>query len=157
MTLVALLQPPVSNKILVWTANHGRSCNQHVSTHNAMELLVSSQNSSNRLRDWMTHLQPSDKTVFWAANALYTFFLQASSEPTRWRLARLEGQGGFRDLRNLQDFAGRVPGLHDTFGLSTCGPPAITSCKTKAANSASKLNKRKGASSLVSYLPKSTA
>ena len=52
----------------------------------------------------------------------------------------------------------RAPGRsRNRWIYSTCGSPTISPVDAPAANSASKLNKSKGTSGLVSYLPKSIA
>ena len=52
----------------------------------------------------------------------------------------------------------RAPGgSRNRWIYSTCGSPTISPVDATAANSASKLNKSKGTSGLVSYLPKSIA
>ena len=62
------------------------------------------------------------------------------------------------DLKHLKNSAGRAPRLYETGGSSsTYGAPTITPVKTIAANSASKLNKGRGTSGLVSYLSDSIA
>jgi len=73
------------------------------------------------------------------------------------KAGQIRRSGGFSDLQKRQDFEGRAPRLYETGGSSsTFGAPTITPVKTIAANSASKLNKSRGTSGLVSYLSKST-